>query len=214
MGSALLHIITNNFCPLNRTLGLKEHSLSNLRFCPSIIDIENVNFRPYMVENAYDYYIISTTSPHHRMEIQTVMCALSIEIILKSFHTTVTSNHGKLNETYEFNKKIALPKNSNAHDLVVLYEALPVNIQRYLFDVFDVEVLVTNKDLFTRSRYAYEQSANPIHDDEIVKLAACLICKMVFLYREFGCNDPFIELFDIETLYFSRVPSFFWSSAP
>ncbi|MFA0088716.1 hypothetical protein [Vibrio sp. 10N.261.51.F12] len=188
--------------------------MSDVKFSPSIVGIESVDFRPYMVENAYDYYLISTTSPHQRMGIQTVMCALSIEIILKSFHTIVTSNHGKLNETYEFNKKDALPKRSNAHDLVVLYEALPSNIQRYLFDAVDLKVLTTNKDLFTQSRYAYEQSANSVHNDEVIKLAACLICKMVFLYRELGCNDPFIELFDIEKLYFGRVQSFLWCSVP
>ncbi|ODS14398.1 hypothetical protein BCD66_10860 [Pseudoalteromonas tetraodonis] len=188
--------------------------LSEVRFCRSIAGIESVDFRPYMIESAYDYYMVSVTSPHQRMGIQTVMCALSIEIILKSFHTTVTSNHGRLNETYDFNKKDALPKKSNAHDLIVLYEALPKNIQRYLFDRSDLKVLFTNKNLFTQSRYAYELSANPVHNDEIIKLAACLICKMVFLYRELGCKDHFIELFDIENLYFSRVQSFLWCSMP
>ncbi len=192
----------------------RDNLLSEVRFCPSIAGIGGVDFRPYMIENAYDYYMISTTSPHQRMGIQTVMCALSIEIILKSFHTTVTSNHGKLNETYQFNKKDALPKKSNAHDLIVLYEALPANIQSYLFDSTDLKVLDSNKDLFTQSRYAYEQGANSIHNDEIIKLAACLICKMVFLYRKLGCKDPFIELFDIETLYFSKVQSFLWCSVP
>ncbi len=163
--------------------------MSDVRFCPSIVGIDSVDFRPFMIENAYDYYMISTTSPHQRMGIQSVVCALSIEIILKSFHTTVTSNHGKLNETYDFNKKDALPKRANAHDLIVLYEALPPKIQRYLFDKVDLEILRDNKDLFTRSRYAYERGANTIHYDEIVKLAACLICKMVFLYIERRIED-------------------------
>ncbi|KYN24723.1 hypothetical protein AUQ44_02220 [Vibrio cidicii] len=188
--------------------------MSNVRFCPSIAGVDSVDFRPWMLENAYDYYMICIESPHQRMEIQTVMCALSIEIILKSFLTTVTSNHGKLNETYEFNKKEVLPKNSNAHDLLLLYEALPVNIQRYLFDTADVEILTTNKDLFTQSRYAYEQTANTIHNDDIIKLAAFLICKMVFLYRELGCNDPFIKRFDIEKLFLSRVQPIFMCSVP
>ncbi|NOH31738.1 hypothetical protein [Vibrio mediterranei] len=186
--------------------------MSDVKFSPSIGGIENVDFRPYMLEHAYDYFAISTTSPHQRMGIQTVMCALSIEIILKSFHSVVVSNHGKLNETYEFNKRDALPKRSNAHDLVVLYEALPPNIQRYLFDAVDLKVLTTNKDLFTQSRYAYEQSANSSHNDQVIKLAARLICKVVFLYRQLGCNDPFIELFDIDKLYFDRVQSFHWCS--
>ncbi|EGR0395058.1 hypothetical protein FHO69_22420 [Vibrio vulnificus] len=192
----------------------RDNLLSDVRFCPSIAGIDSVDFRPWMLENAYDYYTICTESPHQRMGIQTVMCALSIEIILKSFHTTVSSNRGKLNETYEFNKKKALPKNSNAHDLLVLYDALPMNIQRYLFDTVDVEVITANKDLFTQSRYAYEQNANTIHNDDIIKLAACLICKIVFLYRELGCNDFFIKQFDIEKLFLSRVQPIFMCSVP
>lgn len=182
--------------------------MSYLKFSPSIDGVDQVDFRPYMIENAYDYYKISTVSSHQRMGIQAVMCALSIEIILKSFHASVTSNHGKLNETYEFRKIEALPKRANAHDLIVLYESLPENIQRYLFDLSDLEVLTVNKDLFTKSRYAYESNANKSHTDGIIKLAASLICKMVFLYRSLGCNDPFIELFDIEDLYFGEVQSF------
>ncbi|WP_368210430.1 hypothetical protein [Aeromonas sp. R4-2] len=188
--------------------------MSDVIFCPSIAGIDSVDFRPWMLENAYDYYTICTESPHQRMEIQRTMCALSIEIILKSFHATVTSNHGKLNETYEFNKKRSLPKNSNAHDLLVLYDALPMNVQRYLFDTFGVEVITTNKDLFTQSRYAYEQSANTIHNDDIIKLTAFLICKTVFLYRELGCNDPFIKRFDIEKLFLSRVQPIFMCAVP
>ncbi|HBH7909496.1 hypothetical protein P3602_24975 [Vibrio parahaemolyticus] len=188
--------------------------MSDLKFSPSIEGVGHVDFRPYMIENAYDYYKISTGSPHQRMGIQAVMCALSIEIILKSFHASVTSNHGKLNETYEFKKSEALPKRANAHDLIVLYESLPENIQRYLFDSLDLKVLAANKDLFTKSRYAYEPNANKSHTDSIIKLAASLICKMVFLYRSFGCNDPFIELFDIEELYFGEVRSFLWCSEP
>lgn len=184
--------------------------MSNLRFCHNIDEIDNVIFRPYMIENAYDYYIISTTSPHQRMGIQTVLCALSIEIILKSFHVTVVSNQGQPNETYKFNKKDALPPNANAHDLMVLYQALPVNIQKYLFNPNDLGVLAESKDLFTKSRYAYEPEANMLHDDDIIKLTACLICKMVFLYRELGCTDHFIELFDIDALYFSKVQQFLW----
>ncbi|GMA82094.1 hypothetical protein [Shewanella glacialipiscicola] len=184
--------------------------MSNLKFCPDINEIDNVIFRPYMIENAYDYYIISTTSTHQRMGIQTVLCALSIEIILKSFHVTVASNQGQPNETYKFNKKEALPPNANAHDLIVLYQALPVNIQKYLFDNAELEVLTESKDLFTKSRYAYEPEANVISDDDIIKLTACLICKMVFLYRELGCTDYFINNFDVNYLYFSKVQQFIW----
>ncbi|MFZ6040273.1 hypothetical protein ACOV11_07140 [Vibrio natriegens] len=186
--------------------------MSNLKFCPDISEIDSVEFRPYMIENAYDYFIISTNSPHQRMGIQSVLSALCIEIILKSFHVTVASNHGKLNETYVFSSKESLPRKSNPHDLMTLYYVLPENIKRYLFDAVDLKVLLENKELFTQSRYAYEPNANTIHHDDIVKLAASLICKIVYLYREFGCTDPFIEYFNIEELYFTRVQQFVWYS--
>jgi hypothetical protein len=182
--------------------------VSAKKFSPSIVGISEVGFRPYMVESAYDYYKVSTTSPHQRMGIQNVMCALSIEIILKSFYSAVTSNHGKPNETYKFSRTDALPKKFKGHDLFELYEALPGNIQNYLFSSEDLKTLKLNKDLFTNSRYAYELNANKSHNDGIIKLAASLICKMVFLYRELGCDDPFIKGFDIEGLYFSDVQRF------
>ncbi|WP_141677281.1 hypothetical protein [Aliivibrio sp. 1S128] len=118
-------------------------------------------------------------------------------------------NHGRLDETYEFNKKEALPKGSNAHDLTVLYNSLPKSVQSYLFDRSDFEIIEINKGLFTTSRYVYEQSANSIHNDDIIKLAACLICKVVYLYLKQGCDDPFIKLFDIEKLYLSQNQAIF-----
>ncbi|KZN12218.1 hypothetical protein [Marinomonas sp. TW1] len=188
--------------------------MNELKFSPDINGIEQIDFRPYMLENAYDYYKICTSSPHQRMGIQAVVCALSIEIILKSFHTSVKSNKGQLNETYEFEKRKVLPKGANAHDLMVLYEALPEKIQHYLFNSLDLKTLSTNKDLFTQSRYSYEQNANRSHNDRVIKLAASLICKMVYLYRNFGCEDPFIKLFDIEALYFCEVQSYVLCKVP
>ncbi|WP_147173455.1 hypothetical protein [Pseudomonas sp. SJZ079] len=188
--------------------------MGDVKFCPDISGITSIEFRPYMVESAYDYYMICTTSPHQRMGIQTVMCALAIEILLKSFHAKVTGNHGQLNETYEFSKKEALPKQANAHDLIVLYHALPEKIKNFLLDSVDLEILATNKDLFTHGRYIYESSANKTHNNDIIKLAACLICKVVFLYKQLGCVDPFIIPFDIEKLYFSQVQLLFECSAP
>ncbi len=188
--------------------------MGNFKFFPDTSGLTAIEFKPYMVESAYDYYMTCTTSPHQRMGIQTVMCALGIEILLKSFHAKVSGNHGKLNETYEFNKKETLPKQANAHDLIVLYHALSKEMKAYLFDPPDLEILNANKDLFTRSRYVYESSANKIHASDITKLAACLICKIIFLYRELGCADPFITSFNIEELYLSQVQPIFECSAP
>lgn len=93
---------------------------------------------------------------------QTVMCALSIEIIFKSFNASIVGNRGRLNEIYEFDryeldKKGILVKKSNAHDLIVLYESLPEDIRSYLCEGFEIEILNTNKILFMQSRYIYEK---------------------------------------------------------
>ncbi|MFC3912521.1 hypothetical protein ACFOSS_03435 [Pseudaeromonas sharmana] len=185
-----------------------------IELCLDTDGIDPIEFRPYMVESAYDYYMICTTSPHQRMGIQTVMCALSIEILLKSFHVTVSGNHGKLNETYKFDKADVLPKRADGHDLIELYNVLPEKIKAFLFDSDDVEILKSHRDLFTRSRYAYESSAKKLHYSDIIKLAAHLICKITYLYRVQGCTDPFISSFDIEGLYFSHVQPVFVCSVP
>jgi hypothetical protein len=178
--------------------------MNSIRFSPDISDVGSIEFRPYMIECAYDYYMVSMTATHQRMGIQTVMSALAIEVLLKSFNSKVTGNHGRLDETYEFNKHEALPKRSNAHDLFILYHSLPKSIQSYLFDYSDFEIIESNKDLFTTSRYVYEQSANSIHNDDIIKLAACLICKVAYLYLKQGCGDPFVKTLDIDKLYLSQ----------
>jgi hypothetical protein len=139
------------------------------------------------------------------MGIQEVMCALAIEILLKSFHAEVTGNHGKLNETYGFKKSETLSGKARAHDLKVLYDALPEKIKQYLFNSGDLNILESDKDLFTLSRYSYESGAKSSHSNGIIKLAACCICKVIFLYKQLGCTDPFIKHFDIDDLYFSDV---------
>lgn len=174
-------------------------------FFPDITKIEKLEFRPYMIECAYDYYMICITSSHQRIGIQNVMCALAIEVLLKSFNADVTSNQGRLDETYAFNKKSALPQNANAHDLMILYRSLPSNIQIYLFDKIDLDILNSNKDLFLSSRYIYEANANQTHNDDLIKLAAKLICKIVYLYSKRGCQDPFIVQFDVNKLFFNHV---------
>lgn len=181
-----------------------------MNFQPNISNVSKIEFRPYMIECAFDYYSMSVMSNHQRMELQTVMCALSIEIILKSFLVSVAGNHGQLNETYQFDKKSlvadgTLPKKSDVHDLTVLYEALPKDLKTYLFEPFEFKILHENRKLFTQSRYVYEPSANTINNDDIIKLTARLVCKIVYLYKHQGCVDPFILEFEIDKIYFSHV---------
>lgn len=62
-----------------------------------------------MIETAYDYYSVGVTAAHQRMGLTCVLSALSLEICLKSFFAIVAGNLGKLNESYQYEKKL-LPK--------------------------------------------------------------------------------------------------------
>lgn len=176
----------------------------DLRFCPDVQGLPTVDFRPYMIETAYDYFSVGTTTLHKRMGLTCVLSALSLEICLKSFFAIVAGNPGKLNESYQYDKKL-LPKGSNGHGLSQFAEALAPEIRNYLFDSNDLETLRINSELFTRSRYTYEPQANKAHNDDIIKLAAKTVCNLTYLYRAQGCQDPFIKNFDIDKLYFSAV---------
>lgn len=178
-----------------------------MKFSPDVGHINSVDFRPYIVECAHDYYIVSNESPHQKMGVQCVMSALAIEVLLKSFNSEVARNEGRLNEKYRFDSS-ALPKGANSHNLSVLVGALPEEIAKYLFSSSDLDVIEKEKDLFTSSRYVYEPEAKITHHDGIIKLAAKLICKVVYLYKQQGCDDPFIENFDVENLYFTHVQRF------
>ncbi|MNJ59238.1 hypothetical protein D3C77_549120 [compost metagenome] len=179
----------------------------DLRFCPDVQGLPTVDFRPYMIETAYDYYSVGTTAAHQRMGLTCVLSALSLEICLKSFFAVVTANPGALNESYQFDRGL-LPKGSNGHGLLQFAEALDPEIRNYLFNQHDLQTLRTNSDLFTRSRYTYEHQANQVHHDDIIKLAAKTVCNLTYLYRIQGCQDPFIMGFDIDELYFSAVQRF------
>jgi hypothetical protein len=180
-----------------------------MSFEPNIDNVSQINFRPYMIECAFDYYSMAVNSNHTRMGLQSVMCALSLEVILKSFNVSIAENDGGLHEEYNFDKSALieegiLPKGANVHDLIVLYESIPLNIQEYLFESFELGTLRENRKLFINSRYVYEKSANKIHNDDLIKLTARVICKMLYLYKKQGCSDFFIEGFDIDKLYFSH----------
>lgn len=179
----------------------------DLRFCPDVQRLPIVDFRPYMIETAYDYYAVGTTAAHQRMGLACVLSALSLEICLKSFFAIVAGNPGKLNESYQYDREL-LPKGSNGHGLLQFAEALAPEIRNYLFDRHDLETLRINSNLFTRSRYTYEPQANQVHDDDIIKLAAKTVCNLTYLYRIQGCQDPFIMGFNIDELYFSAVQRF------
>jgi len=180
-----------------------------MSFEPNTANISKIDFKPYMLECAFDYYSMAVNSNHPRMGLQNVMCALSLEVLLKSFNASISGNNGRLDETYKFDKSALikqeiLPDKANVHDLGVLYESIPSDIKKYLFESFELDILKKNRKLFIESRYIYERSANSIHNDDLIKLTARVICKIVHLYKIQGCTDFFIKEFNIDKLYFSH----------
>lgn len=179
-----------------------------IEFC-NAGNIEKIEFRAPMIECAFDYYMVATRSSHDKIAIKCVMSALALEMILKSFNSDVVGNHGQLNETYKF-KRYVLPDKANAHDLMILVNALPEYIRDYLFDENDLLVIEENRVTFMVDRYGYEKDAREIYFDDITKLTAKILCKVIYLYRIQGCRDPWVcHWVNIDELFFSDVQKFF-----
>jgi hypothetical protein len=175
------------------------------KFKPEITLLPIIEFRPFMVETAYDYLKTVTTSKHERGFIRETLGALAIEIILKSYMAKANGNFQQLDERYEI-KRI---RNSDFHNLKCLAENLPPIIKSYLLDKEDEKVIGLHQDTFKNSRYCYEKNAPNFYSDAPICLAAKLICKTIYVYQEQGCNDPFITSFDVNKLYFSIVQNFY-----
>jgi hypothetical protein len=178
--------------------------LSELSFEPNCDDVVSPDFRPYMIETAADYFFVAQNHARVKGYIQTSLSALSLEIMLKSFNAEVSTNAGKINETYKPNKRVKDLK-GKAHDLVCLYELIDPVFQSYLFSHSDIDTLTEHRSVFTSERYGYEHEAQGAHTDRLVKLAGTTLCKIIFLYKKFGCKDPFIAHFDVNETYFNYV---------
>ena len=161
-----------------------------------------------MVESAYDYLSTVLTTKHKRGYIQETIGSLAIEIILKSFVAKVSRNLGELDERYEVDKSKFLGKSSDFHNLKHLAQAIPPAVRSYLLDEADEQEIEEHQDTFKNSRYIYERTAPSWSTDELHRLAAKLICKTIYLYKAQGCNDGFINGFDVDKLYFSVVQQF------
>jgi hypothetical protein len=165
-------------------------------------DISIIDFRAYMIESAYKYYMTAIKSSYDDLATKSVICALAIEIILKSYNSETTNNEGRIDENYSFKKPKKLV--TDAHDLLQLANIIPLPIQRYLFSESELEILKDNKDLFKSSRYLYEDQAKNYYSDDIIDLSCELICKTILLYKSLGCTDIFITYTDVDDIYFSH----------
>jgi hypothetical protein len=158
-----------------------------------------------MVEAAYDYVATVVESRHKRGMVAQTFGALAAEIVFKSYFAKVARGVGTLDERYVFDKAALAGKASPGHDLTTLARALRPDLRAYLLESSDYVVLVEFADAFTASRYFYEPTAPSASSDEILRLAAKLICKTVYLYKARGCTDPFVVHLDVDQLYFSVV---------
>ncbi|MBL9057256.1 MAG: hypothetical protein JNJ84_13385, partial [Rhodobacteraceae bacterium] len=170
-------------------------------------DITDLQFRPYMLEVAYEYL---TLAIHARIgPINEALCALSLEILFKSFNSKVVKNEGHLNERYEFDQTKV--KIAQGHCLVSLFEAIPQNIRRHLLErTSDLTLLKKFSNAFTTSRYYYEKSHSGSSTDDLQNLALYAIFKATLMYREKGCLDPFIQL-DRPITHYKEVVAARWS---
>lgn len=178
------------------------------KFTPPLNEnMRPLEFRAYMVETAWDYYVTAHKSTHRRGYIETSLSCLSLEILLKSFNADIAKNEGQINELYKPNHKVKkLGKKS--HDLMELYGLLNPDYQEYLFNKNDLSTLAQHSNFFSSTRYGYEPDVPSVFYDSISKLAVAAICKVVYLYKMRGSKDPFIVNFDVDEVYFSDVQNY------
>lgn len=158
-----------------------------------------------MVETAYDYCMTVLLSQHVRGHIQQAIGALALEIVLKSFLSLPTANLGTMDERYSIDKAAIPVKGRELHELRVLRDHLRPDIRTYLLDSQDNEVIEEFHDAFTISRYAYEPGAPLGTSDCTMRLAMKLVCKALYLYKHLGCQDSFVQRFDVNATYFKHV---------
>lgn len=179
-----------------------------LQFEPDIASLPPIQFRPFMIETAHDYFKTVSCSTHERGLVRQTFGVLAIEIVLKSYIARVSDCAGQLDERYEVDQSALPGKPSDLHNLKYLAQALDPRIRSYLLELADEQEIEEHQDSFKKSRYFYERTAPSCSSDGPLSLAAKLLCKTVFLYKQRGCDDPFIRAFDVNRLYFSVVRPF------
>ena len=146
---------------------------------------------PHMLETSYLYNKSAALMWPHSVSIFIVNAALSLEVLFKSFNAQVVGNAGELNEKYRFNNKI-LNKGENSHDLLYLFNSLPQDVKSLFHTDFTIEILTKYRSTFVEERYMYESSALGGGTSALMDVASSLIGKTVQIYRDRGCNDPWI----------------------
>jgi hypothetical protein len=153
------------------------------------------SFSPHMVETAHHYYeAAKVLYPHGNLgQVAVINAALAIEILFKSFNSSIAANEGKLNEKYNFQHGKLPKKNRNAHNLMQLYELLPNEVKSKFHDKFILDMLEKYKHVFTADRYFYEKTARSSYSSTLIEIAGKLIHITALIYKEKGCTDIWIE---------------------
>lgn len=146
---------------------------------------------PFMIETSHSYCKAAQITWDLSFQVSVTNAALSIEILLKSFNSVVVANKGKLNERYKFNSTV-LKKKQNRHDLVHLFDALPLDVKNVLHDQFTFDILDAYRHAFIQDRYFYEAKAGQSASDALISVANDMIKKTVQLYIKRDCRDPWI----------------------
>ncbi len=159
-------------------------SLSNLRF--DIHHVPQFRFCPYPVEVADNY--LEAAAGARNGQVRLVLSALSVEILLKSFLVSPKVNVGEMYEEYE---------GERGHDLRNLFDRLPEELRKYLLQdnpraQLNLKILTRERDVFVQQRYYYEAGARQTYNDLLFSLASKMIERVVWLYWNRGCEDPYI----------------------
>lgn len=174
---------------------------------------------PWMVESAYRYLKAAKhlKCGHDMLDIAQINAAVGMEILLKSFVSKPNGKLGQADETYELDYgaiKVAhdhlrtvgkIPayrkdRPPNKHDLLTLFYAIPEPIRvRIRLDRHE-HWIEKDREVFTNSRYRYENGAPKGYDDILVGVLDELIDEVVAWYREQGCRDLFIVCYGMPPL--------------
>tara|TARA_R110001583_G_C5530947_1_gene398515 strand:+ start:108 stop:626 length:519 start_codon:yes stop_codon:yes gene_type:complete len=153
-------------------------------------------FSPHMLETAHHYYeAAKILYPHGNLGQVAVInaaLALAIEIVFKSFNSSVSANEGKLNKKYDFQRN-KLSNRRDAHNLIELYELLPKEIKCKFHDKFTLDMLEKYKNVFTADRYFYEKTARSSYSGTLIEIAGKLIHISALIYKEKGCTDIWVQ---------------------
>lgn len=158
---------------------------------------EEMIIAPRMIEDAYKFYKASQLLAWEKnmMGVSQINAALAIEILLKSFFSEVAKHSGQVYSKHRFNMQSASEVNSGreSHDLIRLANSLPESVKSRILTEPVTWKLERYRNTFTNDRYRYETQADRGASTILTDLAGSLVDKVVAMYKEVGCEDPWIK---------------------